>query len=219
MASEGSLQKLKVLNADKSGKEVIFEAQFNPTEISFSKRISWNEQFVKGQDMPYVSFDSGEGETFDMTLFLDTTSNPNDDVYQKYTSKIDMMGEVDVEKHRPPLLHIIWGEIFLMQCVLTNIDYDFSLFNKNGRAVRGTAKLSFKQIVAFDKGDSAKVTKGEKQSPDHTKVRTLRQGDSLQSIAHVEYEDVRMWKILAEHNNIDDPLNIPVGTIIEIPAL
>ena len=210
------LQKLKILDADAKKKKVLFEAQFNPTDISFNKSVDWEETNASGGDIPYMTFQRGRGETFDFTLFLDTTSNPKDNVYSKYTSKIDKLARIDVEKHRPPLLHVIWGNVFIMQCVLVSIDYEFTRFNKKGLATRGTAKLSFKQVIKFE---DHKTDGGENQSPDHTKVRVLRQGDTLQSIAYHEYNDVAKWKILAEHNNIENPLNIEAGTVIEIPAL
>jgi len=210
------LQKLKILDADAKKKKVLFEAQFNPTDISFNKNVEWEETNATGGDIPYMTFKRGLGETFNLTLFLDTTSNPKDNVYSKYTSKIDKLAKIDVEKHRPPLLHVIWGNIFIMQCVLVSIDYEFTRFNKKGLATRGTARLSFKQVIKFDE---SKINDGEEQSPDHTKVRVLRQGDTLQSIAYHEYNDVGKWKILAEHNNIENPLNIEAGTVIEIPAL
>ncbi|MEA3354633.1 MAG: hypothetical protein U9Q33_12550 [Campylobacterota bacterium] len=210
------LQKLTILDADAKQKKILFEAPFNPTEISFNKTVEWKSSDANGGDIQPLTFQKGLGETFDLSLFLDTTSNPSDDVYSKYTSKIDKLAKINNEKHRPPLLHVIWGRIFVMQCVLESIDYDFTRFKRNGMATRGTAKLKFKQVVKFDE---PKVNDGELQSPDHTKVRILREGDSLQSLAYHEYEDVAMWKILAEHNKIEDPMNIPAGTMIEIPAL
>lgn len=211
------LQKLKILDADAKQKKVLFEAPFNPTEISFNKKVKWEDDpKASGGDIHPLTFKYGEGEQFDITLFLDTTDNEQEDVYSKYTSKIDKLAKIDNELHRPPLLHVIWGRIFVMQCVLESIDYEFTRFKRNGMATRGTAKLSFKQVVKFNE---SKVNDGELQSPDHTKVRILREGDSLQSLAYHEYEDVTMWKILAEHNKIDDPMNIPAGTVIEIPAL
>ena len=210
------LQKLQILDADARGKKVLFTSQFNPTDISFNKSVEWEDSKASGGDTPYVTFQRGLGETFDFTLFLDTTSDPKKNVYTEYTSKLDKLAKVNVEKHRPPLLNVVWGRVFIMQCVLKSIDYEFTMFNEEGLAIRGTAKLSFKQVIKFDE---SKIQDGEKQSPDHTKVRVLRVGDSLQSIAYNEYDDVGKWKILAEHNKIENPLNIPAGTVIEIPAL
>ena len=34
-----------------------------------------------------------------------------------------------------------------------------------------------------------------------------------------KYDDPSLWKVIAEHNNIDDPTNIKAGTKIEIPPL
>ncbi len=37
-------------------------------------------------------------------------------------------------------------------------------------------------------------------------------------IAWKYYKDVRLWWIIAEFNNIGNPLEIPVGTILRIPT-
>ena len=209
----GKLEKLKILDAE-SG-DTLFESQFNPTEVNFSKSVEWKEGDEDGGDVQYQEFKHGKGEQFDFKLFFDTTST-NDNVYMKYIGKIDKLTRIDVEKHRPPILHVIWGKMFLMQCILTSVDQNFTMFAKDGTALRCEVSLKFVQVVKFGE---ARVESGECQSPDHTKIRVLRKGDTLQSLSHYEYEDVKLWKIIAEHNNIEDPLNIPVGTVIEIPAL
>lgn len=208
------LQKLKIYDADAKQKKVLFEAQFNPTELDFTKNITWNSSKAAGGDIQYLSFSQGDGMEFSCKLFLDTTSDPAKNIYTEYVVDLKKLATINVDKHRPPQLYIVWGRT-LMKCVLTSIKYNFTMFNKAGLAIRGIADLSFKQVSECGK----EVSNGEQQSPDHTKVRVLREGDSLQSLAYNEYEDVRMWKILAEHNNIENPLNIPAGTIIEIPAL
>lgn len=218
MAAQSGLQKLKIYNGDSSGKEVLFEAPYNPTELSFSRKANWKQKEVSGQDTPRYEFISVDGDTLDLELFLDTTSEPTKDLYSTYVSKLNKLILIDNEKHRPNFLKVVWGENVLIHCYLESVDYSFNMFNKSGKAIRGTAKLKFVEAYKSD-GDVSKVKMGEKQSPDHTKVRVLRRGDSLQSIAYHEYEDVAMWKTLAEHNNIEDPMNIPIGTTIEVPAL
>jgi hypothetical protein len=210
------LEKLTIMDADAGGKKVLFEAQFNPTEMGWSKNIEWVDHNATGGDVPYSTFHRGIGEVMEFTLFFDTTDDPEKNVHTEYLSKIDTLGLINVDKHRPPLLDVYWGNMYLGQNVLVSSDYNFTMFNKQGLGTRATAKLVFKQIATFEQ---TKVLSGEQQSPDHTKVRVLRDGDSLQSLAHSEYEDVALWKILAEHNNIENPLKIPAGTVIEIPAL
>jgi len=216
----GELQKLKILDADSKGskKAVLLEAQFNPTELSFSKSVEWGDNLLPKVNISNSYFSRGLAMEFSFTLFMDTTSNKDENIYTKYIPQLKKISEINVEKHRPPLLLISWGALNLIRCVVKSIDYDFTMFNKAGAAIRGTAKLSFKQVAGIDE-KIHKTKDVELQSPDHSKVRTLREGDSLQSIAYDEYEDVNKWKILAEHNNIEDPLNITAGTIIKLPAL
>jgi len=44
------------------------------------------------------------------------------------------------------------------------------------------------------------------------------QGDSLASIAQRELGDPNLWRVLAEMNDIDDPLIVVPGTSILVPS-
>jgi nucleoid-associated protein YgaU len=50
-------------------------------------------------------------------------------------------------------------------------------------------------------------------------VRTVVSGDSLPSMAYREYGDPTLWRALAEANEIDDPMRLPVGVTLLVPAL
>jgi nucleoid-associated protein YgaU len=47
---------------------------------------------------------------------------------------------------------------------------------------------------------------------------TVRDGDSLQSIAFAAYGDATKWRTIAEANGIDDPLRLRRGTVLSIPG-
>jgi nucleoid-associated protein YgaU len=49
-------------------------------------------------------------------------------------------------------------------------------------------------------------------------VHTVVAGDSLPSIAWREYGDPTLWRPIAERNGIDDPMRLPAGTALLIPA-
>jgi nucleoid-associated protein YgaU len=42
-------------------------------------------------------------------------------------------------------------------------------------------------------------------------------GDSLASIAYLEYGDPNGWRRLADANGIDDPLRVRDGTVLHVP--
>ena len=51
------------------------------------------------------------------------------------------------------------------------------------------------------------------------KVHTVADGDSLASIAYDAYGDPTRWRMIAEANDIDNPLHLSRGTPLTIPRL
>jgi nucleoid-associated protein YgaU len=58
-------------------------------------------------------------------------------------------------------------------------------------------------------------------STNRTTVRTIKAGDHLPVIAAEVYGDPRLWRSIAEANDIDDPIRFPtpqdVGRVILVP--
>ncbi len=44
-------------------------------------------------------------------------------------------------------------------------------------------------------------------------------GDTITGLAHRKYEDWRLWRVIADRNNIADVRQIAPGTVLLIPAL
>jgi nucleoid-associated protein YgaU len=57
------------------------------------------------------------------------------------------------------------------------------------------------------------------ESPDRTKYRVLKEGDSLWQMAFREYNDPKEWRTIARKNEIDFPRTIPYGTMLSVPPL
>ncbi|HEY6232800.1 MAG TPA: hypothetical protein VIW64_16165 [Pyrinomonadaceae bacterium] len=47
--------------------------------------------------------------------------------------------------------------------------------------------------------------------------RVFRAGDTLSGMAHREYGDWRLWRVIADRNSIVDARTIPIGTRLLIP--
>jgi nucleoid-associated protein YgaU len=43
-------------------------------------------------------------------------------------------------------------------------------------------------------------------------------GDTLASLAFAEYGDPTMWRAIAKYNRVDDPLRLPSGSVLVLPA-
>lgn len=208
-----ALSKVSITNVDNKEKVV---ALFNPKEYSISKSTNWKNLDTQGRDMPDVQFTTGQRRELSMELFFDTYDTKKN--VKEYVQKIEKLMLIDVEKHRPPIVLVSWGENALnFQCVLEQMEQRYTMFTNAGTPVRAIVNVTFREIDPNQNGSL--VSQGEKESPDHTKIRVIREGDTLQHLAHLEYEDPALWKILATTNDIEDPLNIPAGTVIQIPPL
>jgi len=47
----------------------------------------------------------------------------------------------------------------------------------------------------------------------------VQRGDTLSSIANEIYGDPRQWRFIASQNRLNDPLDLPAGTVLEIPPI
>src|SRR6266850_2257609 len=61
--------------------------------------------------------------------------------------------------------------------------------------------------------------KKQRNSPDHTKRRTLKTGETLALIAHEEYDDPAEWRRIADANGIVDPRDVKPGTVLTLPPI
>ena len=88
------------------------------------------------------------------------------------------------------------------------------MFDKSGKPLRALVDLKLK---GFNGGASEMLS--PLLSPDRTKARTMTEDNNIWNIAEKEYGDVREWRRIAEANNIMNPLDIPVGTVLKVPSI
>jgi nucleoid-associated protein YgaU len=47
----------------------------------------------------------------------------------------------------------------------------------------------------------------------------VRESETLDWIASSEYGEARHWRYIAEQNNLDNPMQVTPGTILQLPPL
>lgn len=220
------LKKLKII-VEKSGgagaqpafdNTSYIEAQFNPKQLSFNKSANWAKQDAKQRDNPELQFTNSDPCTLTLDLFFDTYDTPDVDKedVREQTKRVMNLMMVDGDKHRPPVCRLAWGAVgVFFQCVLTGLDQQFTLFLANGRPVRATLKCTFKEWwTNYDD-----INRQALQSADVVKARTVKRGDTLSSIAAEAYQNPALWRPIAIENGIDNPRELPPGTVLLIPTL
>jgi hypothetical protein len=202
--------------------------QFNPTEYAIDRGSSYAELQVPGLRTPLLQFVRGETQTLSLELFLDGTdkrggaaplasllggSTPDDSVEGRL-KELRQFVEIDPELHAPPVCLFQWRDV-KFHGVVTSFKEKYTLFDETGKILRARLTLSLKSYEAVE----VQLREMKLKSPDRTRVRVVREGETLAAISAEVYGDPRLWRVLAEANAIDRPRFVPAGTPLYIPAL
>jgi hypothetical protein len=209
------LAKLTITPLDKNKAELTagaLTALFNPKEYTISKSVPWNPQATAGLDAPEMQFTMGQGETLQLELFFDTFEQRSP--VTAHTDKLHKMALIDADLHRPPMVLLSWGKLKFTG-VIESLTHRFTMFLEDGTPVRATCSVNLRE--ARDAKEQSKDTK--KASPDHAKLRAVRRGETLQSIAADEYDDPAEWRRIADANGIDDPFRLEPGIRLIVPPI
>lgn len=207
------LVKLRVTTLDGKNKNKSVTALFNPKEYTVSKTVPWSPHAAAGLDAPEMQFTTGQGETLKLELFFDTYESGGS--AKTHTDALHKMALIDTSLHRPPMVMVTWGSLNF-KGVVESLSHRYTMFLEDGTPVRATCTLGLRQ--ADSASEQATANRGN-ESPDHAKLHAVRRGETLQSIAAVEYDDPGQWRMIADANGIDDPFRLEPGIRLMIPPI
>lgn len=191
----------------------VVEVLFNPTEYGIDRGANYAEVQVPGLPMPILQFVRGEAEVLSLELFVDGSKSDGVTVEENLAA-LRRLVQIDPELHAPPVCAFEWGgERFVG--VVTSLKEKYVLFDESGGIRRARVTLSLKSYRAVD----VQQRELKRQSPDRTRVRVLREGETLAAIAQEAYGDARLWRVIAEANDIDRPRFVAPGTPLKVPAI
>ncbi len=205
-----TLEKAKLMNVDKNTTQDVL---FNPKEYSVQKSVQWEPHKSPGLDLPEQEFTSGNPSVLSVELFFDTYEDKKD-VRKEHTEKIMTLALVDADKHRPPLVMFSWGG-FQFKGVIESLTLRYTMCLPDGKPCRATANLSIKESETA----AEQLQRKPRNSPDHSKRRTVKMGETLALIAHEEYDDPAEWRRIADANGIVDPKDVKPGTVLTLPPI
>lgn len=216
------LKKAKIEVLGSNGKKLDeIEVLFNPSQYMLTDAADYAEQEAPGKDSPLLNYKGGKSSSLSMELFFDTSAVLTPSLFasakardvskevKKFTELVYIRGSL----HAPPKVKFVWGSLSFYG-VVVKIDSTYTKFTEEGMPVQAKLKVEFKSVP-----NKNQKRKSPFESPDRTKCRTVREDFSIWDIAQNEYGDVSKWKVIARANGISNPLDIPPGTVLEIPAL
>lgn len=95
------------------------------------------------------------------------------------------------------------------------MDTKYQLFSSDGVPLRATVSLVFKRFMTSEE----ERKKFSKQSPDMSRLITVKEGETLPYLCYRIYGDSLLVREVARFNDLDSFRNIPAGTQLLFPPL
>jgi nucleoid-associated protein YgaU len=214
-----------VLEIDGSGPIQVY---FNPTEYSISKANNWTYEKVTGAGLPKAQFGGGNPRELTLNLLLDVSLLGAQASVRDVTDELFRMMEVPGGQDAgspsavPPFITFVWGSVVSFKAVCTQLTVAFKVFHPNGEPIRADVKMTLKQAevatTASSNGANAGTNPTTRANAGHG-VHTVKDGDSLPSIAYKAYGDATVWRLIADANDIDNPLVLKRGRSLSLPRI
>lgn len=220
-----ALQKARLVNMSVDPLTWV-DVLFNPTEYGIDRGASYADLPVPGLPTPILQFVRGEADMLNVELFLDRTDQRDGrqgDSVEGDLAKLRQFVQIDPRLHAPPVCCFQWGAVVQQrdpegpgfQGVVTALKEKYALFDDQGHILRARVSLTLKSYVPAE----VQLRELKRQSPDRTHVRVLREGERLDQIANEAYGNPRLWRTIAEANDVDRPRFVRPGAPLWVPAL
>lgn len=224
-----ALEKALIVNTITGDKTPVL---FNPEEYTVNKDNNFAQVGVPGLSAPILQFVHGNLSTLEMELLVDTyeehregnrvLNQAGEDV-RNLTRKITDLMVIDPTTHAPPVLiftpavslSFLGAKMHTFTCVLARVSQRMLMFLPDGTPVRARLQVTFNEFINAEL--EAKEVKRE--TADYSKIYTVKQGETLSTIAWRTYGNPKQWRPIALRNGIDNPRRLPVGLELIVPHL
>ena len=192
--------------------------QFNPKELTIAKTVKWESKAGTGaKKAAPPEFKGPEPGKLTLEMFFDATAKHDGSVVAAVEKLFSCCVATEKthanDKPMPPLVKFVWGGITSFPAYVTSVSVKYTLFTPQGVPIRAVCTVSLQEMPG-EKG---------KQNPTSGSLATRSMhrvifGDTLASVAYHEYGDPTLWRRLGYFNKVDDPLRIPLGSVLMLPS-
>jgi nucleoid-associated protein YgaU len=195
---------------------------FNPSELAVSRSNEWRSATRAGRDVPTLEYAGANGGTMTFEVFFDTTDTGRP--VTQHTGALMALMDVDPQlpgsdrttgRLRPPTVVYHWGDLHSFKAVVAALDVKLVYFSATGVPLRARVQVTLRQYEQDDAFGPQNPTSG---TPWPHTVHRVSPGETLDRIAARHYADPTAWRVIAEANDIHDPLALRAGALLAIPG-
>lgn len=206
------------------------DCQFNPTQLDITKTVKYGGDPVPGRDFPRTEYGGGAAATYSLKLIFDSYAKNSYDEYTRHDVREDCNWLMSLclkgqgysttafasipFMAEPPSVRLIWGDFQLFRAALTSCKISYTNFTIDGVPTHATADCTFTE--QSHPLDFMPPQNPSSRTDPRATVR-VTQGDRIDSIASGFFNDPRMWRDIAEMNELDDPFDLRPGQLLSMP--
>jgi hypothetical protein len=139
-------------------------------------------------------------------------------------------GEIADDELRPTLVRFLWGKAWNVRAAVAAVAERFEAFGQDGAPRRSWMRMLLLRVA--DPAPQPEQMEGIETLEDTADVHqvlgggaaesegepAMPPGERLDELAERYLGDASAWKQIAEFNDVDDPLHLPSGATLGIPA-
>lgn len=194
-----------------------YEVSINPEKYEHSYSIEYNKADGAGSPGSSPKFEKVAAEKvkfqliFDATGVVDGASTDLPSEIQKFKG---LVYDYDGSIHSPYFVELSWGTA-LFKGRLTSMQINYTLFKPDGTPLRAEVNTDFEEYI--DARTIARIA--DKQSPDLTHIRQVKDGDTLPLLCYDIYGDSSLYIQVAKQNKLSHFRDLKAGSKLLFPPL
>ncbi len=203
--------------------DAMYETYVNPEKYSIGKKVAYYHQEALGTSGDNPKFARIVSPDITIPLLFDRTgviSNPKknfsgeDSIKEEIKRFEDVVYKFDGDHHKSRHVQILWGDLDF-KGILTDLNYEYKIFDSNGKPIRVTASAKF--VYAVD--ENRRAAEEKKTSPDLTHIRQVKDGETLTNMCNRIYGNPKYYLEVAKANGITNFRKLTPGQRINFPPI
>lgn len=198
----------------------------NPEQYSQNYKVELERSRPSGNAGPTLKFKSTAPEQLQLEFMFDSTGAikgypKTGTAREQVNDFLTFVYNIEGGIHQPRFLKINWGSNNFTQhphgfdCIVSNLDIKYILFDRSGEALRAKVNATF--LRYFEQKKEMKIA--DRESPDLTHVRTVKDGDRLPLMTYVMYADQSFYLKVARANNLTSFRKLKPSTELFFPPI
>ena len=207
---------LVVMEPKKNGARELdrIDFPFNPKDYSITRSAGWRSvQGKRGETVP--EYMGAAPTEITVEMFLDEADKDDADISRTVAKVLKCLDTYEGTGDTPSAPHVLfqWGDAIRFKGIITEVAVTYTMFRGRGTPIRGTARLTIKEMptTTARQNPTSGGPAGHRPTPCGRATRWPRWPTPSTATR-------RVWRILAEANDIDDPSRIPAGFRLLVPA-